>query len=238
MIQFSFEVVIIFMNIKKMIKNRKFINSIRILLCVVLIFLALTLLYDIRNVSLEDILSHGPKSHLGAALFVFVLYAIKSVTVFIPLVALQLIVGAMFDPFPALIVNFVGIIICYTIPYYIGKRIDDKHSENLLNKFPKLEKFIRQDPKGVFIPSLFLRCIGFLPTDLVSAYLGTFSTSYFKYITGSLLGSALRIAAVTILGTSLNEPTSPQFIISVIIVAVLTVISVVGYVFYQKKKEM
>ena len=204
----------------------------------VLIAIALFFLYDIRDISFADIISNTPNNPIIAALIVFLLYAIKSVTVFIPLVALQLITGSMFSPFPALIVNFIGIVICYTIPYFIGKKADENYSDGLLKKHPKLEKIVHHQVKGIFLPSAILRCIGFLPTDLVSAYIGTFSTSYFKYITGSLFGSAIRIVAVTILGTSLDDPSSPQFISSVVIIVLLTILSAVGYIFYQKKKEM
>ncbi len=226
------------MNIKSFFKNRKIVISLRIVLCVILVLTAVFMLYDIKNISLSRILSNPAKNPIISALIVFLLYAVKSVTVFIPLVALQLITGSMFSPLPALAINFIGIIICYTIPYYIGKKVDSTYSDGLFEKYPKLEKFIRREGRGVFFPALFLRCIGFLPTDLVSAYLGTFSTSYLKYITGSLLGSTLRIIAVTILGTSLNNPSSPQFIASVAIIGALTVLSILGYVFYQKKKEM
>lgn len=227
---------IIFM--KKFFHNKKTVNTIHFIMGLVLIAIALFFLYDIRNISFSDIISNTPENPIIAALIVFLLYAIKSVTVFIPLVALQLITGSMFSPFSALIVNFIGIVICYTIPYFIGKKADENYSEGLLKKHPKLEKIIHHQGGGTFFPSAILRCIGFLPTDLVSAYLGTFSTSYFKYITGSLFGSAIRIVAVTILGTSLDTPSSPQFIVSVIIIVLLTVLSAAGYVFYQKKKDM
>ncbi len=226
------------MKVKKLFKNKIFINIMRGLLCTALIFTVLFLLYDIGNISLKNAFANPTKNPVISALIVFFLYAIKSVTVFIPLVALQLVAGSMFSPFPALVINFIGIVICYTIPYYIGKKADANYSDRLFAKYPKLEKFIHREGRGVFFPALFLRCIGFLPTDLVSAYLGTFSASYFKYILGSLLGSAIRLIAVTILGTSLDDPTSLQFILSVAVIVLLTVLSALCYFFYQKKKDM
>ena len=223
---------------KKIFKNKTILNILRIVMGIVLVVIAMFFLYDIQNISFADIVSSPTRNPILATFIVFLLYAIKSVTVFIPLVALQLITGSMFSPFSALIVNFIGIIICYTIPYFIGKKADENYSEGLLEKHPKLERIIRRQNAGTFFPSAILRCIGFLPTDLVSAYLGTFSTSYFKYITGSLLGSAIRIIAVTLLGTSLDNPSSPQFVVSVVVTVLLTVLSAIGYIFYQKKKDI
>ncbi len=239
MLEFPFETVVeIIMKIKKLFNNRIFKKISQIVLCVALIFAALLFIHDIKSESGLSFFLGSAENPLISALIVLLLYAIKSVTVFIPIIALELMAGSVFSPLLALAVNLMGIIICYTIPYYIGKRANTNYSDKLFKKYPKLDKFIRREGRGVFFPAIFLRCIGFLPADLVSAYLGTSSLSYFKYITGSLLGSALRLVAVTILGTSLNKPASLQFILSVTIVLLLTLLSAAGYIFYQKKKDM
>lgn len=226
------------MNIKNFFRHKKLVNFIRIILAAILVILAAILLYDIKNISLDTLLSHTPKNPYIAAIILLLLYAAKSITVFVPLIALQLIAGSMFSPFFALMINFIGIIICYTIPYLIGKKAGNSYSGALLEKYPKLERVIHKDGRGIFFPSFLLRCIGFLPGDLVSAYLGTFSKSYIKYILGSFLGSAVRIAAVTVLGNNLDNIGSPKAIVSIIIIAVLTIGSCFGYIFYQRKKEM
>ncbi len=217
--------------------NKKVVLAFRIVIDIALILIAVYLFLDMRNTSIETILKSPSLLTIISALFVLFLYAIKSVTVFIPLVALQLYTGSLFEQYPALLLNFLGILICYTIPYYIGKRTGHKENSKFLDKFPKLEKFISHKEQGVFIPSIILRLIGFLPADLVSAYLGTMSGSYFKYITGSLLGSVIRIIAITVLGANLNNIHSPQFVISVIIIVLLSILSCLGYVFYQRKSE-
>ena len=222
---------------RKLLTNRKVLFAVRTVMVALLFLIAFYIFRDMRNHSISDALSKEAYTPIVSAIFVLLLYAIKSITVFIPLVALQLFTGSLFEPLPALLINTLGIIVAFSIPYFIGKRAGDSEDHKIFDKFPKLEKLIRHKERGVFVPSLILRLIGFLPNDLVSIYLGTMSGSFFKYILGSLLGSVIRIIAVTVLGASLDNIRSPQFIASVIVIVLLTVLSCIGYVFYQRKTE-
>ncbi len=222
---------------KKLLSNKKLILAGRIIMVVLLFVIAFYIFRDMRNHALQDALSRSAFTPMVSAIFVLLLYAIKSVTIFIPIVALELFTGSLFEPLPALLINILGIIVAFTIPYFVGKKVGDKEDSKLFAKFPRLEKFMSRKERGVFVPSLILRLIGFLPNDLVSVYLGTLSGSYFKYVLGSVLGSVIRIIAVTNIGSNLDNIRSPQFIASVVVILLLSVLSLVGYIFYQKKTE-
>lgn len=134
------------MNIKNFFRHKKLVNFIRIILAAILVILAAILLYDIKNISLDTLLSHTPKNPYIAAIILLLLYAAKSITVFVPLIALQLIAGSMFSPFFALMINFIGIIICYTIPYLIGKRLETATRARFLKNIQSLKgSFTRTD---------------------------------------------------------------------------------------------
>ncbi len=221
---------------RKILENKKLITVFRILFAAILILLALYLVYDMRNISVKNILFGKTDNIFLSVVIVLFIYALKSVTVFIPIIMLQLIAGSLFDQWLALSVNFAGIFICYTLPYLLGKRAGENHMQGFLEKYPRLEKFMQRQQKNAFYSALFLRCVGFLPGDLVSMYYGTLSAPYVKYICGSLLGSAPRIIAVTLVGTSINDPSSPQFIASVSVTVILAVFSSIGYLFYNRKR--
>ena len=222
---------------KKIFANEKIILAIRIITIMLLFFIAFFVFKDMRDYTAHNAVSESPGAPIVAAIFILLLFAIKSVTVFIPIIAIELFTGSLFEPLPALLINLLGIIIAFTIPYFIGKKAGDKDNRKLFRKFPKLEKLISRKERGVFVPSIILRLIGFLPGDLVSVYLGTLSGSYFKYVLGSVLGSVIRIIAVTNIGSNLDNIRSPQFISSVVVILLLSVLSVIGYIFYQKKSD-
>ena len=221
---------------KKLLENKKLMTVFRIFFAAILILLAFYLLFDMRNISVKNILSGKTDDVFLAVVIVLLIYALKSVTIFIPIIALQLMAGSLFNQWIALSVNFAGIIICYTLPYLLGRRAGENHMHGFLEKYPRLEKFMQRQQKNAFYSSLFLRCVGFLPGDLVSMYYGTLSAPYTKYICGSFLGSAPLIIAVTIVGTSLDDPASPQFIAAVSVTVILAVFSAIGYLFYNRRQ--
>ena len=56
-----------------------------------------------------------------SAFILLLLYALKSLSVAFPIAALEVVTGIVF-PLPiALLLNFIGIVIVLTIPYYIGR---------------------------------------------------------------------------------------------------------------------
>ena len=70
--------------------------------------------------------------------------------------------------------------------------------------------------------------------DLVSMFLGAAGVNAAKYMIGSMLGNLPGIIAITIVGQSITDPTSPTFIISLSVTVLISVISLVIYRIYKK----
>ena len=56
-----------------------------------------------------------------------------------------------------------------------------------------------------------------------------------RYLSGSLLGTLPGIITATLIGTSVTEPSSPLFWGSILLTALLSVISFLSYVIWYKK---
>lgn len=69
-----------------------------------------------QNVSVETLLAFTPKAPAKAAIVMLLLYALKSATIFFPLIILEIAVGHLFSPCAALGINFAGMLIILTIP--------------------------------------------------------------------------------------------------------------------------
>ncbi len=120
----------------KKIKNG-FLNILRfvpLILCV--IFMAIYLFSD-EEISAENLLNYAPEKPLYAAIFLVLLYALKSLTIVFPLVVLKLLGGFLFDLIDAIIVNSIGVLVELIVPYWVGRLSGAKFVEKYVPNTPK-----------------------------------------------------------------------------------------------------
>jgi uncharacterized membrane protein YdjX (TVP38/TMEM64 family) len=188
------------------------------------IMLVITILFVIwsPNITVDGLLSYSPSSRFLAALCLIGLYAIKSLSVVFPILVLYLCAGFLFSPLIAMLVNILGVIVCLSIPYWIGYHSGTELTDWLLLKYPKVKKLNTLKQNNPFFLPFFTRIIGFLPGDIVSLLLGSRRVPYHQYLLGSLAGMLPGIICVTLLGDSIADPASWQFFVSLIITVVIS----------------
>lgn len=213
---------------------KKIIKTITVILYVLLI---LTAIYQARNMTLDSLLSYTPSNKLLAALFLLGLYALKSISVFFPIILLQMASGFLFPAPIALTVNLIGTAIGFVLPYYLGKFTGAEAAERKIEQNENLRRIIEKQRKHEFFLTFFLRVISCLPSDLVSMYLGLLKFRLKSYLTASMLGALPGIIPATFMGRSITDPLSPQFIGSLSITVVCSVISMLVYYIYNKKQN-
>lgn len=191
-----------------------------------------------EDFSVESLWSYTPENYAAAILFFLLIYAVKSLSFLIPIVVIYVAAGSMFVPFTALAVNIVGAGIVVTIPYWIGYHFGAGFAGTLLSRYKKVEKFIKTREGNSWFVSCFPRTIAFLPLKTISVYLGSLRVPYFKYLFGSVLGLLPLLISVTLAGASITQPRSPTFIISVIIIMVLSSgVSLIVYLWIERSKK-
>ena len=172
-----------------------------------------------HHLTAESIAALSPRQVWLAAIFLWVLYACKGLSVAFPLSALEAAGGLLF-PYPAaLAVNLTGVLAAQAGPYLLGRRQGDP--EALRTRCPRLAVSREHPGRTVFL----LRLAGAVPGDLVSLYLGAAGVPGGAYFLGGALGSFPRVAAATLLGAALWEFGSPRFFLSLLPGASLTALS-------------
>ena len=194
-------------------------------------------LFGGKSFSVDDILNYTPDSKLFAALFMVAMYAFKSLTVFFPITLLNVAGGFLFTPFHAIIVNSVGVIAELTVPYWIGRVSGSNSAGRFLAKHPKLSEMMEKNANNSFFKAFFLRVIAILPGDAISMYLGATKLPFGVYLLGSFLGTFPSMVAATLVGTSITDPTSPMFWISIISTVSISLISVLIYWIWSKHRK-
>lgn len=202
---------------------------------VVIVCLLLVLLFVLsdKDFSVQTILEFTPQNPLCAAIVLLLLYALKSATVVFPLIILEIATGHLFSIWAALGVNFVGILIVLTVPYWIGRFAGMETIPKLIQKYPRFEKIIdRQQDNSAFI-CFFLRIIGCLPGDVVTMYFGATRTPFFQNLIAGALGILPDMILATLIGENIQNPESPMFWISALLTVTLSVLSLLLYYLYR-----
>ena len=201
----------------------------------VCIMIAVIYLIKSPDLSVGELLDMTPRNPLAAAVVLLLLYAFKSITIFLPLLILEITVGHLFSHWIALLINLVGLAVALTIPYWIGHFAGIDAVQKLVQKYPKFETILGKQKRNSFFLCFFLRIIGCLPGDVVTMYMGATQTPYLKNLIGGLLGLLPGMVLATFIGESIQDPQSPMFWISVGLKIVLVGLSVLLYYLYRRR---
>lgn len=216
---------------KKIVKLIKYIPLLAIL---ILVFLVLT---TGKEMTVEELLVYTPKNKLLAAIVLWGMYALKSLSVFFPLLLLYMAGGILFPLPVALCVNTIGIGISLTLPYLLGRYYGRQMVDSLVKKYPKLTQIQEFRQQHDLFFAFYVRIIGILPCDVVSTYMGAIRISYPYYLIGCILGLFPTICVSTIMGAAVSDPTSPAFLVALLIRGGLILISSLIFYIGEKRKK-
>ncbi|WP_062552344.1 TVP38/TMEM64 family protein [Peptoniphilus phoceensis] len=198
--------------------------------------LLVLLLTRTGNVTIDSIIENANGNEKKSILSLFALFAVKSLTIIIPLPSLYIASGVLFKPAKALVISYIGLAITLTIPFVLGRWSGAEEMTYLKNKYPKIEKLIEMQERNEFLASFVIRLIGWFPCDILSFYFGACKTNYIKYITSSLLGASIGVITNTLLGDVILDPLSWQFL-TMILIKIFISVSVVAITYFVNKNK-
>ncbi|MEG1782260.1 MAG: VTT domain-containing protein [Oscillospiraceae bacterium] len=182
------------------------------------------------GVGIDDILGLSGSSALFAFVLLMFLYAIKSVVMFIPIMALYLAGGAIFsNMFLGMAVNILGIAVSISVGYFTGRSLGWQKVEKLYERYPKIKEISDFETDNSFFFSFIIRVVGIVPCDLVSIYCGFSRIPYLQFMGGSIFGMLPGVILTSIMGASIRDPLSPAFIISTLCQIFTTCVSLLVY---------
>ena len=186
-------------------------------------------------VTVDGILRVTPHNLLLAVLLLLALFAVKSLTIVVYCGILYAASGILF-PLPlAITVNLAGTTIMALVPYFLGKKLGEAAKRRIEGAYPNSSAIEKLRTNNEFFFTFLLRAISILPMDLVSIYLGAEKTTPVPYVLGSVAGMAPSCVLFPILGMSVMDVRSPQFIIAASIELVLVVVSLAVYLVIRKR---
>lgn len=164
-----------------------------------------------EKLSVDTVLSYTPELPLLAALFLLLLYGLKSLSLTLPILLLDTVCGVLFPLPVAILVATLGTAITLTIPYFIGRGAGPDMTEKLQQKHPRLRELREMRSRNELFLAFLIRIVGILPCDVVSLYLGNTRLPFPKYLLGGVLGFLPDILTATVVGMKADDRSSPWF---------------------------
>lgn len=218
--------------------NFSYSKYILILVWVVAVIIALIFVNDISIPDLIDKLIAFTRSNkLITSLVLLGLFALKSMIFVLHIDLLYIAVSACL-PLPwAICVNVLGTLITFIIPYLIAYKQGASLVEKLAAKYPKVEKITNKRKNNDFMFSFTVRLIGGIPYDIVSYLMGALGVNFVNYLISGIIALIPDIVLCQIAGKSIDDPSSPAFMIAVGIKVAKIVISLLILFIITKRKN-
>lgn len=189
------------------------------------------------DITVERIVTFTPEDPVLTAFVMLCLFALKSVTFCIYGGILYAANGILFPLPVAILMNIAGTVVMTSLPFFIGKKAGSRALEQLTQRSPKLEMLKDAPHKNEFFISFFVRIVGLLPGDLVGMYLGASGIRYSRYFVGTQLGLLPAVLAFSVMGMSIDDPSSPAFILSACFEVGLMLLSVLLFYIWKKRQK-
>lgn len=194
--------------------------------------------YDfLKNLDIAAILGSS-SSVLIAAGSVFAVYLLKGITFVIPASVLYIAVGMALDTWQALAVNFIGVLLEFSVSYLLGIILGGQFVNRKLRGNKSAEKMLAVYDKYENLGLVITRLAVF-PIDLNSVFLGSMRTPFLKYIGLSLLGISPRIILYTVLGNKIYDYIPYKYLLPAVLALIIAglITWTVLYAFKSVKNE-
>ncbi len=189
------------------------------------------ILFLTGKLTMDDLLSLAQgRSRLITILILWALYALKGLTAVILFDVLVLAVAALFPLPDAIAINCIGLALCLSVSYFIGRFSKNRSLEQRLEKYPKLRCYFHNATDAGFFFCFFLHTLN-LSLEAQGVVLGLLRVPFWKYLLGSFLAVVPGMLCFTIFGNAWNFQ-NPAFWV----ILALNACMIAGGVVYAKKR--
>lgn len=210
------------------------IKKFKYLSLIIAVLLFVFILIHFHDITAQEIVAYTPNNYVLAFLMLMGIFAIKSLSVFIPLPVLYVSSTLIFTSRWAIMVNLFGLVVCMSVPYCIGKYSASDFIQDILKKHPRIGKINDIKTDNEFVFTFIIKLMGFIPNDISSLLLGSFKVNYFKFLGASILVRTPILFFTTMTGLNfLNDEETSLMVMGILLL--ITVIIV--YLSYGKYKD-
>ena len=187
------------------------------------------------KITIEAILSYTPSNLWLAAMALWGLFALKTLSVVFYSGLLFTASGMLFDLPVAIAVNIVGTIVMLLEGYAIGRAGGRALVEELSEKHPRFAEFTDLKDGHPFIFALLIRMLKVVNYDLGSMYMGASGVSILPYLGGSLTALLPEIVLFALVGSGISNMDAVPAAAAAVIYVVMTLASTLALRYMMKR---
>ena len=168
-----------------------------------ILFVTAIINYDyLSNLNVEAILSSI--SNTGAVIAVVLLmYFVKGLIFVLPASVIYVAVGVILEPWLAVGINILGIVIEVAVTYLLGRFLGGDYVRKILSKKKSGQKILDTDFQNKKWLIFTTRLLPVFPIDFLSLFFGATKSSFPLYFILSVAGIAPRVILFTLIGDNL-----------------------------------
>ena len=203
---------------------RKYGRYVPFALTIIIIFCCALFLKDHE---FSEILSYCPDNLWLAAFVILGFYGLKSLSVVFPLAAIFVCVGAIYPFWVGILLNVIGLSVCFTVPYPVGRISGGDIMRVIEMKYPKARKLVNYGHDNNLFASYISRAVVVVPGDLVSMIHVALRMPYRPYLLGSIMGVMPEMLVQTYIGAQLKHLTIKSVLVMIALIAATLAFSLI-----------
>ena len=200
-------------NVVKYLKNDKFLKYCRFVPIIITSVMMIMCIVFFAGHDFNEILAYTPDNRALAAVVFLGFFVFKSVSVVFPLAAIFIATGLVYPIYISIPLNILGLALCFTVPYLVGRFAGGDLLEIVVKRFPKAKKFVEYSHRNNLFASYITRAVVIVPGDIASIVFGTLKMPYRPYLLGSILGVFPEMVVETYIGGNLRDLTARSVIV-------------------------
>lgn len=169
-------------------------------------------------------------------LLVELVYIVKALVFVIPASLVYVAVGVIMNPYLAVGVNLLGILLEVSVTYWLGYFLGKEAVVKILSKKEAGRKLLAKNVQDKISVLIGIRAIPAFPIDFVSLFYGVSGCSFIKYALFSVLGISWRVILFTLIGSEVFDWIPFDKIILVVICCIPVGVAVYLYKKFHVKK--
>lgn len=217
--------------------SHKFLRVAQVVATIAVVAVTLIFWKEFRGLTVEELVAASPKQIILSACLILVYYVLKSFIVIVPVLVVQIAAGLLFPVPLAILINLLGLVITLSISFWLGRFTGKNYVDKLIKRYPKSAIVQTLPQKNEFFFCFLIHSLCLFPMNMIGMFVGSLDISYRNYFFGAFLGSLVRVISVTVVGSSATEPSSPAFIISLLVTLLVSLASIVAYKVRAKKSS-
>lgn len=143
------------------------------------------------------------------------------------LAAIFVCVGAIYPFWVGILLNVIGLSVCFTVPYLVGRISGGDIMRVIEMKYPKARKLVNYGHDNNLFASYISRAVVVVPGDLVSMIHGALRMPYRPYLLGSIMGVMPEMLVQTYIGAQLKHLTIKSVLVMIALIAATLAFSLI-----------